>query len=51
MANGTGDTLVLQKMYWKAGRNFQIITRTNVHGKPFADKQVKVVWDNGEDEE
>ena len=47
----SGDTLVLQKMFWKADRNFQIITRTNVHGKPLADKQVKVVWDNGEGEE
>ena len=47
----SGDTVVMQKMYWKAGRNFQIITQTNVHGKPAADRQLKVVWDIGEDEE
>lgn len=47
----SGDTLTLRKMFWKANQHFQIITRTTVHGKPLADKQVKVVWDNGEGEE
>jgi hypothetical protein len=47
----SGDTVVMQKMFWKAGRNFQIITQTNVHGKPAANRQLKVVWDAGEDEE
>jgi hypothetical protein len=47
----SGDTVVQQKMYWRAGRNFNIITRTNIHGKPPIDRQVKVVWDTGEDDQ
>ena len=47
----SGDTATLKKMFWKAGRNFQIITLINVHGKPPVDKQMKVVWDIGEEEE
>jgi hypothetical protein len=46
-----GDTAILQKMFWKAGRNFQIITQTTLHGKPLADKQLRVVWDTEEEEE
>lgn len=47
----TGDTVVVQKMYWRAGRNFQILTQTNVHGKPPVEKQVRVVWNNDEEGE
>jgi hypothetical protein len=49
--DGSGDTLTLRKMYWKAGQNFQILTRTSVHGQPPIERQLKVVWDNGEEEE
>jgi hypothetical protein len=45
-----GDSVVLQKMYWRAGRNFQILTQTNIHGNSPVEKQVKVVWNNDEEE-
>ena len=47
----TGDTVVIQKMYWRAGRNFQILTQTKVHGKPPVEKQVRVIWNNDEEGE
>jgi hypothetical protein len=47
----SGDTATLKKMFWKAGRNFQIITRVNIHGKTSFEQQLKVVWDSGEEEE
>jgi len=47
----TGDTLVRQRLYWKAGRNFQIVNTYLVHDKPPIEQQVKVVWDTGEEAE
>jgi hypothetical protein len=47
----TGDTAVVKKLYWRAGRNFQILTRTNVPGMPSVEKQVRVVWNNDEEDE
>lgn len=37
------DTLVLKKLYWKADRNFQIIT-TKQWGAQSASSVIKVVW-------
>jgi len=48
--DGSGDTLTLRKMYWKAGQNFQILMRTSIHGQPPVERQLKVVWNNGEEE-
>jgi hypothetical protein len=45
-----GDSVVLQKMYWQAGRNFQIISLIRVKGQPPVQQQVRVVW-NPETEE
>jgi len=43
-----GDSLILQKMYWRIGKNFQIVTMTTVKGRPSAEQQLKVVWDDEE---
>jgi hypothetical protein len=40
------DSTSMKKMYWKANKNFQIITLGNVGNKPSIVSQVKVVWDN-----
>jgi hypothetical protein len=45
-----GDSVILQKMFWQAGRNFQIISLIRVKGQPPVQQQVKVVW-NAEAEE
>lgn len=41
-----GDTPVVQKLYWKPKRNFQIITIKS--GAKPSNELVKVVWDNRE---
>ncbi|MBS1603819.1 MAG: hypothetical protein JST42_14225 [Bacteroidetes bacterium] len=46
----SGDSLITQKMYWRAGKSFQIATRTTLRGKPSVDQLLKVVWDEEEDE-
>jgi hypothetical protein len=40
-----GDTAIQQKLYWKAGRNMQIITEKRIGDKHLPAEQVKVVWD------
>ncbi|HEY4285455.1 MAG TPA: hypothetical protein VGN00_00030 [Puia sp.] len=44
----SGDSLILEKMYWRTGSNFQIVTMTAVKGKPPVERQLKVVWDDEE---
>ncbi len=39
-----GDTAILQKMYWQAGRNFQIISMIRVKGQRPVQQQIRVVW-------
>ena len=46
----SGDSVILQKMYWQAGKNFQIISLIRVKGQPPVQQQVRVVW-NAETEE
>jgi hypothetical protein len=46
-----GDSLVLQKMLWSSKRNFQIVALTQVKGGGQMERQVKVVWDMGEEDE
>jgi hypothetical protein len=43
-----GDTTLVKKMYWKAGRFFQITTVSQVADQPSSTSQLKVVWDNRE---
>ena len=40
-----GDTIIRQKLYWKANRNFQVITEKQVGKTLLPAEQVKVVWD------
>jgi hypothetical protein len=40
-----GDTIIRQKLYWRADHNFQIITEKQVHSTTLPVEQVKVVWD------
>jgi hypothetical protein len=44
----SGDSLILEKMYWRTGKSFQIMTMTTVKGKPPVEQQLKVVWDDEE---
>ena len=44
----SGDTSIVKRIFWKAGRNFLLITQTTIGQKPAEVSQVKVVWDNGE---
>jgi hypothetical protein len=44
----SGDSLILEKMYWRTGKSFQIVTMTTVKGKPTVEQQLKVVWDDEE---
>jgi hypothetical protein len=46
----SGDSLITQKMYWRAGKSFQIATRTTLKGKPPVEQLLKVVWGEEEDE-
>ena len=41
-----GDSSVIQKLYWKAGRNFQINTEIRTAKPEVISKQVKVVWNS-----
>lgn len=45
-----GDSLILEKLYWRAGRSFQIVTMTTVKGRPPVEQQLKVIWDDEEEE-
>lgn len=44
----SGDSLILEKMYWRTGKNFQIVTMTTVKGGPPLEQLLKVVWDEEE---
>jgi hypothetical protein len=46
-----GDSVIFQKMYWEAGRNFQIISLIRVKGQPPVQQQVRVVWNTPPDNE
>jgi hypothetical protein len=39
------DTSFTQKLYWKTGKNMQIITEKQVKGKSLPVEQVKITWD------
>jgi hypothetical protein len=46
----SGDSMILQKMYWRSKQSFQVINSIRVKGGPPVDQQLKVVWDTGEEE-
>jgi PBP1b-binding outer membrane lipoprotein LpoB len=39
------DTNILKKMFWQAGKSFQVISSINRAGKASGSSQMKVVWD------
>ena len=39
------DTSFNQKLYWKTGKNMQVITEKQVKGKAFPIEQIKISWD------
>jgi len=47
----SGDSVILQKLYWKAQKSFTIATVIHVKGKPAGEEQVRVVWDDTPDEQ
>ena len=44
----SGDSIILQKMYWRANRSFQVVTSTRVKGGSPIEQQLKVVWNDEE---
>jgi len=46
-----GDSVILQKLYWKAQKSFTIATVIHVKGKPAGEEQVQVVWDDSPEEQ
>jgi len=44
----SGDSSILEKMYWRAGKGFQIVTMTTVKGRSPVEQQLRVVWDEEE---
>ena len=47
----SGDSVILQKMYWQAGRNFSVVSLIRVKGQTPIQQQLRVVWDTDEDNE
>ncbi len=43
-----GDSSILQKLYWRSGHSFQIVTMTRVKGVPPMEEQLRVVWNSDE---
>lgn len=46
----SGDSVILQKMFWRAQRNFSIATLIQVKGKEAGEAQIRVVWDDSPEE-
>ncbi len=39
------DTSFNQKLYWKTGKNMQVITEKQINGKALPVEQIKITWD------
>jgi hypothetical protein len=48
MSSGSEDSLVLKKMYWKAGKSFSILQIYQPKNGKAITSQTKVVWDSSE---
>jgi hypothetical protein len=46
-----GDSVIVQKLLWRAKHSFQIITLTRVKGGPPIEEQVRVVWNDADHDE
>ena len=42
------DTAFNQKLYWKTGKNMQVITDKNINGHSLPTEQVKIIWNDAE---
>ena len=49
--NSGKDSSVLSKMIWQTGRSMQLNQQVNISGKPVIERQIKVVWNNWEEQE
>jgi hypothetical protein len=47
----SGDSVILQKMYWEGGRNFQVVSFIRIKGRAPIQQLLKVVWDTSQDNE
>ena len=47
----SGDSVILQKMLWRAQRNFSIATLIHVKGVQTGEEQIRVVWDDSHEED
>lgn len=46
-----GDSVIFQKLFWEAGRSFQIVTMARKGNGPLTEDQVQVIWgDEAEDQ-
>jgi hypothetical protein len=45
----SGDSSILEKMYWQAGKQFQVISLIRIKGGPPVQRRVIVSWDSGGD--
>jgi hypothetical protein len=45
----SGDSSILDKMYWQAGRQLQVISLISVKGAPPVQRQLIVSWNSGGD--
>ena len=43
----SGDSSILEKMYWRSHHRFQIISLINVKGRPPVQRQLIVSWESG----
>jgi hypothetical protein len=46
----SGDSVILQKLFWRTQRNFEIATLIQVKGIQTGEEQVRVVWDDSPEE-
>ncbi len=46
-----GDSVILQKMFWQGGKNFQVISLIRIKGAPPVQQLLRVVWETDEDNE
>lgn len=47
----SGDSVILQKMFWRAQRGFEIATLIHIKGIQAGEEQIRVVWDDSPEEE
>ncbi|MBS1662714.1 MAG: hypothetical protein JST68_16845 [Bacteroidetes bacterium] len=49
-SRSSGDSSIVEKLYWRAGRSFQIGTNTLLKNKDVQSQQLRVTWNEEEDE-